>query len=255
MDLPFIEILVPNTLSVLATITLVVISAVTSFISAAFGLGGGVVLLACMASLLPASALIPVHGLVQIGSNAGRAAVLLPFIKTTVLFSFATGSICGALLGGMIVVRLPDFLLYFGLSGFVLWAALGRRLPKFGYLALLSGGAISSFLTMFFGATGPFVAAIIKGLKFSKFEHVATFSACMVAQHTIKVLIFGFFGFLYGPYAGLIVAMIISGFVGTLLGRRLLQNISDKGFQRILTIILMVLAVRLFWQGLVALSN
>jgi hypothetical protein len=39
----------------------------------AFGIGGGAALLAVMASLVPPAALIPVHGVVQVGSNLGRA--------------------------------------------------------------------------------------------------------------------------------------------------------------------------------------
>jgi hypothetical protein len=44
---------------------LIVASFATSFITAAFGIGGGGVLLAILASLVPPAALIPVHGLVQ----------------------------------------------------------------------------------------------------------------------------------------------------------------------------------------------
>jgi len=36
----------------------------TSFLTAAFGIGGGAVLLAILASLMPSAALIPVHGVV-----------------------------------------------------------------------------------------------------------------------------------------------------------------------------------------------
>lgn len=50
-------------------------SFVGSFITVAFGIGGGALLLAVMATLVPPAALIPTHGVVQIGSNLGRAAV------------------------------------------------------------------------------------------------------------------------------------------------------------------------------------
>ena len=47
-----------------------------SFITVVLGIGGGALLLAIMASFLPAAALIPVHGVVQFGSNSTRAALL-----------------------------------------------------------------------------------------------------------------------------------------------------------------------------------
>src|SRR3546814_8065201 len=77
---------------------------------------------------------------------------------------------------------------------------------------------------MFFGATGTFVSAMVKSMRFGRLEHVATHSACMVAQHFIKVVAFGLLGFNYGPYAGLVVAMIASGFVGTVVGQHVLRS-------------------------------
>src|SRR3546814_7044453 len=81
---------------------------------------------------------------------------------------------------------------------------------------------------MFFGATGTFVSAMVKSMRFGRLEHVATHSACMVAQHFIKVVAFGLLGFNYGPYAGLVVAMIASGFVGTVVGKHVLVKMKSE---------------------------
>lgn len=48
-------------------------SFLASLITVAFGIGGGALLLAVMAVTMPPAALIPVHGVVQVGSNLGRA--------------------------------------------------------------------------------------------------------------------------------------------------------------------------------------
>jgi uncharacterized membrane protein YfcA len=241
--------LMPPDLPLWSVAVLVALSAFTSFISAAFGLGGGVMLLAAMAALLPAAVLIPVHGVVQIGSNAGRAIVMAKYIKPSVLIPFAIGTMIGAGIGGLIAVRVPDWFLYLGLGCFVLWAAWGKGVPAFGRSAVAAGGVVSSFLTMFFGATGPFVASVIKSLNLGRLEHVGTFAACMVAQHTVKIIVFGLLGFAYAPYAGLIVAMIATGFLGTLVGRKLLHGMGDDRFQKALKIVLTLLALRLIWSG------
>lgn len=57
--------------SVSVTILLVT-SFLTSLISGALGIGGGALLLTVLATLLPPAALIPVHGVIQLGSNVGR---------------------------------------------------------------------------------------------------------------------------------------------------------------------------------------
>lgn len=65
----------------------------------------------------------------------------------------------------------------------------------------LTVGAISSFLTMFFGATGLFVASFTKSLKLPC-DHVATQAALMTVQHGVKTIAFGlpatFSAVLYG---------------------------------------------------------
>ena len=54
---------------------LVIVSGLTSFFTASFGAGGGVMLLGVMAQVLPPQLIIPLHGVAQLGSNAGRAAM------------------------------------------------------------------------------------------------------------------------------------------------------------------------------------
>src|SRR3546814_9107801 len=97
---------------------------------------------------------------------------------------------------------------------------------------------------MFFGATGTFVSAMVKSMRLGRLEHVATRAACMLAQHSIKVVAFGLLGFNYGPYAGLVVAMIASGFLGTLVSTPVLVKVNDSIFPRVLAVMLSLRALR-----------
>jgi len=105
-------------------------------------------------------------------------------------------------------------------------------------------------LTMFVGATGPFVAAIIRPFKLGRHGQVATMSGMMVVQHLLKVLVFGLLGFSFGPYAALITLMIIVGFFGTIVGGKLLHKLSERLFIIILNGLLTVLALRLLWVAI-----
>lgn len=229
---------------------LIVVSAATSFLTAAAGIGGGVALLAVMAVLMPAPALIPVHGVVQLGSNTARTLIMLRDVRTSVLLPFLAGSLVGAGIGGLTVVQLPPAVLKIGVAAFVLWSAWGSPVAAPGRFTILLTGGFSSFLTMFFGATGPFISAMVKTLRLGRLEHVATHSACMVAQHLIKVAAFGLLGFAYGPYLPLIVAMVASGFLGTVIGKRVLVKMQDRNFHRVLSVVLTLLALRLLYDGI-----
>lgn len=220
----------------------------TSFITAAFGIGGGAVLLAILASLIPPAALIPVHGLVQLGSNAGRAAIMFRHRDQSVLLAFAAGSVVGVALGGSMVVQLPPHVLKIGIGFFILWSVLATPSAIMRKSAAVAG-CLSSFLTMFFGGTGPFVAAYVKTIGGGRLTFVATHALLMTVQHLLKTVAFGFLGFAFGQWLPLIGAMICAGFLGTLAGRQVLFRINEARFKLILNAILIVLALRLIWVG------
>src|SRR3546814_13413247 len=80
-----VEWLVPADVGLTAPVSLIVFSAVTSFITAAAGIGGGIMMVAVMAQLMPAQGIIPVHGVLPVASNDARAAVPLPPVHVHVL--------------------------------------------------------------------------------------------------------------------------------------------------------------------------
>jgi uncharacterized membrane protein YfcA len=102
---------------------------------------------------------------------------------------------------------------------------------------------------MFFGATGVFVANFTKSFKLDRHAHVATHATLMTAQHLLKVLIFGLLGFAFGAWAGVIVAMILAGLVGTYAGGFLLNRMSERNFKIALDALLILISLRLIYQG------
>ena len=240
----------PAEVSLLAASALLILSAATSFITAAFGIGGGVVLIGVLATLLPPVALIPVHGLVQFGSNVGRLAIMRAHVVWGFFPVFFAGNVLGAASGGLIAVNLPAHAVQIGVGSFILYSVY-MKMPNFGRSAGWIVGGVASFLAMFFGATGPFVAAYVRALELGRMHHVATHAAFMTAQHLVRVLAFGLLGFAFGPYLPLIAAMIATGFIGTMVGRQVLMRVGDGRFQLVLNVILTVLALRLIWSGVV----
>jgi uncharacterized membrane protein YfcA len=240
--------LLPPAMSLLDAGLLVAASLVTSFISAAFGIGGGFTLIALLALLLPPAALIPVHGIVQLGSNAGRVGIMLKEVVWRPVLPFAVGTVIGASLGAMVVVQLPPWAVQLALGIFIIWAVFAK-LPPIQQRYILLGGVVSSFLTMFFGATGNFIAAMVKTMNLDPVPHVATHSLMMTFQHLAKVLIFGLIGFQFGPYMILIIGMLISGFIGTIIGSRFLTKAGGRYFKPVLNTILSLAAARLIWAG------
>lgn len=244
--------LLPEGLSLVAFWSILAASFAGSFITAAFGIGGGGLLLAIMASLLPPAALIPVHGVVQAGSNAGRMVMLWRNIFWPALPWFALGALIGVALGGSVAVELPPQYVQIGVGAFVIYTVVAKAPRWFSRWPFLTG-LVSSFLTMFFGATGLFVASFTKSLKLPRHAHVATHATLMTVQHALKVTVFGVLGFAYGAWFWVIVLMIAVGLIGTYAGRLVLNRLSDARFGMVLNALLVLISLRLIWQGLTTL--
>ena len=240
--------LLPEGLSALSALILVAAAFVTSAITAAFGIGGGVALLAVMASLVPVAVLIPVHGVVQLGSNAGRAIVQRAHVLWPLIGIFTVGALAGALIGGQLVVSLPEALLKALVGLFILFTVWGPK-PRGGqpgnrwWLALV--GFLATLLTMFVGATGPFVAAHLAARLAERRHYVATHAMAMVVQHGLKVLAFGLLGFAFAAWVPMMAAMVAAGFLGTLVGTKLLHALPEATFRTAFKWLLTALAVQL----------
>ena len=103
---------------------------------------------------------------------------------------------------------------------------------------------------MFFGASGTVVVGMVKTMKLEPIKHLATHSALMTIQHFIKVIVFGFVGFAYAEYSLLIIAMITSGFIGTLIGKKVLVKLGHKYFKIVLNVVLTLISLNLIWNAI-----
>lgn len=254
MDLPFA--LLPDGFGIAAAAILVSASFFTSALTAAFGVGGGVAMLALMGQFIPVAALIPVHGAVQLGSNTGRAWHQRANVYWAIAAPFLIGSVIGAAGGAFFVVQLPDALLKLALGLFII-VVTWSRIPGIGRLGaagLTLGSAVLAFVTMFMGATGPLLSAFFAQLfPDDRKALVATHAAGMTVQHALKLVVFGLAGFAFWRWLPLIVAMIASGYLGTVYGTRLLEALPEKAFRQVFRIGITLLALDMMRRGATAL--
>ncbi|WP_415902588.1 sulfite exporter TauE/SafE family protein [Neptuniibacter sp. QD29_5] len=233
------------------TLLLIFAAAGTSFITAAMGIGGGVLLLVILASFLPASALIPVHGLVQLGSNGNRAIVTRQHIDWEMVISFSIGALIGSALASLIVVQLPLTFIQISVALFILFLVWGPKpgTHQMSRNGLIVAGAGTTFASIFVGATGPLVAGLVHRQNYDKHSSTANFATCMSMQHLLKIFVFSFVGFAFWQWLPLILLMILGGMIGTWLGLKMLNRIPEKQFKMLFKTVITILALRLLWQA------
>lgn len=243
-------------ISHVTALLLIGLSALTSLITATLGIGGGMLLLAVMASSVPLAALIPVHGLVQLGSNANRALLTFRFTDWRMLRLFSVGAVVGAGVASFIVIQLPLVILKLAIALFILFLLWGSK-PKAQPMSApgrVLAGLVTTLVSMFVGATGPLVAAFAHRNSYSKMQLTATFSSCMTVQHGLKAFVFACIGFSFWQWAGLIAAMIASGAVGTWVGLHFLKRVPATRFALIFKVVVSLLALRLLVEAILTLQ-
>ena len=246
----------PDGIGLLGGGLLIVASFFTSALTAAFGVGGGIAMLALLGLFIPVSALIPIHGAIQVGSNTGRAWQQRAHIVHSIALPFIAGSFVGALLGAFFVVQLPDAFLKLVLGVFVImvtWAKM-PGMAKLSHAGLVIGSAILAVLSMFVGATGPLLSSFLAQLiPDNRKALIATHAAGMTVQHTLKVIVFAVAGFAFGQWLPFILLMVVSGYLGTVYGTSLLEKLPEESFRRWFKIGLTLLALNLVREGVMGL--
>ena len=239
--------LLPASIAPIEAVGLIAFSYITSAVTAAFGLGGGVMMLAAMASILPALAVIPVHGAVQLGSNGGRALMMRQHVDWQILRYFVIGSLVGAAIASQIVVVLPREILRLVLGAFILWVVWAPKLTKrqVGPGTFIPIGIATTFASMFVGATGLLIGAFLSPAKYGRMTTVGTHAICAMLQHGLKIIVFALIGFTFWEWLPLVAMMLVTGLIGTISGRVFLEKLPEKVFSRIFKTLLTLLALRL----------
>lgn len=243
-----INLYLPDNVSLAGAFVLIVINLLCAFISTALSLGGGLLMLVSLSFFVPPIALVPVHGIIQLGSNFARIFVSLKDLDIKIILPFMGGTLIGSYLGANVVDILSPAIGQIGVGLFIMYSLFGK-FPKLGKKYIFFGGVASSTMSVIFGASGPLVATLIKNMNFNPLKHVATHGSMMTFQHLFKSFAYFFIGFSFQQYLPLVTVMILVGFLGTYLGKLVLISKGQSYFKKILSIILFFGAIRLIYFG------
>ncbi len=215
----------------------------TSFLSGILGMAGGMILMGVLLALLPLSAAMWLHGVVQFASNGWRALLLRGQIDWRVTAGYALGAVLAFALFVTLrlVVDKAVALLVLGITPFVALA-----LPQRWHLNVqrrghpLACGLVCVSLSLTAGVSGPILDVFFVRSTQGRHAVVATKAITQALSHALKVI---YFGAVIGTaaagapdhaavtawFAGTLVSL---AFVGTTLSRGVLERISDASFRR-----------------------
>lgn len=239
-------------MDLLAFIIMFLISVVTAAISAATGMGGGVVFLVGLNFYFPMKQVIPIHGLIQLKNNIIRTYALRSHLKWEICLPFLVGCAIGVVvvsqLSKLIDSKLIPYCLILALVLYSLFKPKRMpqlKIPNWGFYIL---GFITGFLGILVGAVDPILAPFFLRDDFTRHHVIANKSFFQSLVHLSKIPVFVYLGFNYLTHWQLILVLFIGGVIGTWFGIKILERINQQVFIKLFKSILFLVSLKLAYN-------
>ncbi|MED5549201.1 MAG: sulfite exporter TauE/SafE family protein [Pseudomonadota bacterium] len=233
---------------------------VTAFISGVFGMAGGLILMGILALVLPVSAAMVVHGVVQSVSNGWRAILHARWIDWRILgiYLFGSGASAALLVLATFELSKPWLFIVLGLVPGVIW--LPRRWVHFDAArpahAVACGFTVTG-LNVVAGVSGPLLDVFFADTERDRRCIVATKAATQVVSHAVKIAYYVLPALAAEslPQAQWLLIAAPLAIVGTTLGARFLAMMSDVQFRQWTKWIVSAIGLVYIARGLIILTG
>ena len=250
-------------MAAISALFIIIMAFVTATLSGVFGMAGGLVLMGALALVLPVSAAFVTHGLLQLVANGWRAILHAKHVRWDIVgwYAFASAIAAGLVALMSFVPSKPMLYLLLGLVPGLVW--LPQSLLKLDAAkpvqAFISGLLVTG-LNLTAGVAGPLLDIFFVRTALTRHAIVATKAATQVFAHLSKVLVYGT-PLLFRPSADmppwwLFAIAIPLSMLGTVVGGRILDRMSDVNFKRwtkyivsAVGVLYLIQAAQLFLRG------
>ncbi|KCZ47344.1 sulfite exporter TauE/SafE family protein [Hyphomonas pacifica] len=223
-----------------AAVIILVTVLITSFISGIFGMAGGIIFMGVLTSLVSVAMAMMIHGAVQMVSNGYRAFLWRRHINWTVFRRYALGSVGAVLLLFALSWRPDKQMVYLMLGLVTLLVWLPKRVADLDIqkpFQAEGAGFVVQALNTVAGVAGPLLDQFFVRTDLTRHEIVATKAITQVLAHFVKIIFWSVpvlmtAGVEALPPAWLILLAAPLSMLGTTLGGKVLDRMSDVNFKR-----------------------
>jgi uncharacterized membrane protein YfcA len=231
----------------------------TSTLSGVFGMGGGLLLMAFYATILPVPEAMVLHGATQLASNGFRAALLARHVVPRVCLAYLFGAVIGGLACVFLDIEIGRAQLFVALGALPLVGVCLRPSLRFGVerggVAVLCGTVVTS-AQLVAGVSGPLLDLFFVRTTLDRRAVIGTKAVTQCVGHLTKLLYF--VPRLAEPEPTRAATLPVAAFAlsiafaaaGTATGRMLLERREERRFRRISTALVTALSVVLLARGL-----
>ena len=233
--------------------TLAAVGFVTAALSGVAGIGGGTILIGVLYAigLAPAVA-VPLHASVQFVSNLSRTLAYFRHVEWRAAGWFLLTAAPTPFLIAPYVAAADVNLILLLLAGLILTSLIpsrGRAEPLRPTPSFLLAGFLNGTLGMFVSATGLFVGRLFLRPEWPKERVIATLAMTQTLGHLLRVLGYASVGFAVTEQLDLFVPIALAVIAGTFAGRGLNEKLDERAFRTLFKAILVVLSLKLIYDG------
>jgi uncharacterized membrane protein YfcA len=232
----------------LTLVAIVAGSFLASVANAAFSAGGAMIILATTSTVLPISAVVPIHSTLLIGSTASRAAVFRKHVAWHIAVPFSLASIVAVAIAARLYFALPETMLATAIGIVMLvaiWLPAISWRPRIRYPWVVVG-FVHSFLSTLF-AYGALLHAVILHTGLTRRQIVGTMAVSLTAMGALKIAGYAANGFDYMPYLLTIALAVAASLLGTWVGKGINDRVSEETFRFVFRALVTLTALRLLY--------
>lgn len=210
-------------------------------------------LLPLLTSTVGVTDAVPLLTVAQLMGNLSRAAFGFKEIRWRPVLIFLAAALPFAALGALSFVSLPKSLIVrvmgMAILAFVMMKALGWTTFAPSNRLLVFGGAAVGLLSGLVGSAGPLGAAVFLTLNLPPAAYIASEAVTAIGMHATKTIIYGSELRLSASFWPLAGALGIAMILGTWVSKSLVERVPTTWFRRFVTVLLVIAAVQMIWQG------
>ncbi len=225
---------------------------VGSLVSAVFGFGTALLVLAVGAHILPVKETIALATVLFAASTVTKTFLFSRVIDWRTIAIMVVSSVPFAYLGADLLVDLPTEMARRLLAGMILLymaLRLTDRLPRIeiGLPGLFVGSALYGFVSGLLGSGNLIKVVLFREMRISKEAFVGAMAASAVLNNLVKLASYTSNGLLTADMAIPIAALAASGVVAAFVGRAILKRLKVKVFETGVQVLLAVAAAALLF--------
>ena len=235
--------------NIMQYIVLVSLSLFTSIVTLFTGFGVGTIMMPVMALFFDVKVAILLAAIVHIFNNISRIVLYYRHLRWEIVRRFGVVSILGAFVGSFAQLTVDSSWLKNGVGLFLALFALLSLRPglinwKLPAVIDIAGGFLSGLIGGLIGNQGAIRSLYLLNYKLEKQELIVSAALIAVVIDLTRIPVYAYANYRYLTDNFLLLALVIlASIAGTLIGSRILPQVSSELFKRIILVAVLLLGV------------